>query len=690
MNNYQRPLWIHSFMKMALLLWLGLYCAAALSAQTNEELNEKELLQELASSKEDIKRVLNLRELAEYYLGPKTDTSLILIKEALDLSEKINSDKGKINSLYTMGKVFVYMGNYTRGLGLYFQSLELSEQNKEPEWIVNNLSNIGEVYGYQGDYQQALHYFFKGTPIAQKNHLNGRLAWFYMNIGKTYESLNRLDSARLYTLKSYELVRQVKDDYLTGKILYSLGVIYSKTGDPPRAMKFYRLSMLESDKVLDYAITCDASLGMATLLSNAGNKDSALYYARLSLAMANKADFLLQKLNASAFLASYFKEKKMFDSAFAYIENSVTLKDSLLSKEKISEFQKISFSEQLRQQESLQARVQYRNRIKMFVLLGGLSALLAVSIILWRNIRLKQKANILLTAQKSEIDKQKDKIETSYGELKSAQAQLIQSEKMASLGELTAGIAHEIQNPLNFVNNFSEVSAELMGEMEDEINKGNHKDVKNIASDIKQNLEKIIHHGKRAESIVKGMLQHSRNSTGKKESTDINALADEYLRLSWHGLRAKDKSFNAILQTEFDPHIGQINIIPQDMGRVLLNLYNNAFYSVNEKKKQSARGDSPDKYEPMVTVTTKALKSPLTGGNSGIEISVKDNGHGIPQKVVDKIFQPFFTTKPTGQGTGLGLSLSYDIIKAHGGEIKVDTKEGDHTVFIITLPFHSK
>ncbi len=257
--------------------------------------------------------------------------------------------------------------------------------------------------------------------------------------------------------------------------------------------------------------------------------------------------------------------------------------------------------------------------------------------------------------------KSKTKIEKAYTELKSTQAQLIQSEKMASLGELTAGIAHEIQNPLNFVNNFSIVNNELIEEFKSQKSKLKSEEQDEILNDIFQNNEKINHHGKRADAIVKGMLQHSRTSSGQKEPTDINKLADEYLRLSYHGLRAKDKSFNADFTTDFDESIGKINIIPQDIGRVLLNLYNNAFYAVAEKKKQE-----PEGYEPTVSVTTKKR-------GDRIELTVSDNGNGIPQNIVDKIFQPFFTTKPTGQGTGLGLSLTYDIIKAHGGEIKVGT-----------------
>ena len=279
------------------------------------------------------------------------------------------------------------------------------------------------------------------------------------------------------------------------------------------------------------------------------------------------------------------------------------------------------------------------------------------------------------------LEAAKQQVENTLQELRSTQKQLIQSEKMASLGELTAGIAHEIQNPLNFVNNFSEVNKELIEELKSKNEKLKIEDeeVNQLINDLKENSEKINQHGKRADAIVKGMLQHSRKNSGQKEPTDINALVDEYVRLSYHGLRAKDKSFNADFKTDLDSSIGKINIVPQDIGRVILNLINNAFYAVNENRKKLGEG-----YKPIVQVTTHSLS--FGEGRGEVKISVKDNGNGIPQNIVDKIFQPFFTTKPTGSGTGLGLSLSYDIIKAHGGEIKVQTKEGEGSEFIIQLP----
>ncbi|MCW3114031.1 MAG: histidine kinase [Segetibacter sp.] len=279
-----------------------------------------------------------------------------------------------------------------------------------------------------------------------------------------------------------------------------------------------------------------------------------------------------------------------------------------------------------------------------------------------------------------ELSHQKDELQKSLQQLNSTQLQLVQKEKMASLGELTAGIAHEIQNPLNFVNNFSEISFELSEELQKELKNCDREDAITLAELIQQNLQKINYHGKRADSIVKGMLEHSRVNTGQKESTDINILTEESLQLSYHGIKAKDKLFNASLETHFDGSIGKIKVIPQDIGRVLLNLFNNAFYAVAEKKRQQVAG-----FEPLVSVSTSLTK--INGGN-GVTISVKDNGSGIPQKILDKVFQPFFTTKPTGEGTGLGLSLSYDIIKAHGGELKVQTKEGEFTEFVIELPIN--
>jgi signal transduction histidine kinase len=301
-----------------------------------------------------------------------------------------------------------------------------------------------------------------------------------------------------------------------------------------------------------------------------------------------------------------------------------------------------------------------------------------------RTEKVKRTTAILLEETIEELEQKRKAVEEtnaalekSMEELKAAQNQLIHSEKMASLGELTAGIAHEIQNPLNFVNNFSEVSVDLVDELHEEMENDDLEEVKAIAGDLKQNLEKIVHHGKRASGIVKGMLEHSRAGSGEKAPTDLNALADEYLRLAYHGLRAKEKFFNADFRLETDHSLPHVSVIPQDIGRVLLNLINNAFYAVHEKSKENIK-----EYKPEVVITTQK-------SDNKIEIYIKDNGNGIPEDIKEKIFQPFFTTKPTGEGTGLGLSLSYDIItKGHGGKLKVDSIEDKGSTFIVQIPIN--
>jgi signal transduction histidine kinase len=467
------------------------------------------------------------------------------------------------------------------------------------------------------------------------------------SIGVAYEQLNILDSALFFHEQAYQVLTRIKSMDITRSplralILRHLGNVQYHLGNYDKALNHY-LEVISSNDLLNIS---GSQFQIAEYFFNINNGHRS--FQKTSV------------LAASRILAKLYKQKNRLDSAYYYHEISLEMNDSLFGPEKTHKLQLLAINEQQRQQEIRQERESLKNKIRIYILLAAVGVFLLLAIIFYRNNRQKQRTNKIL--------------EDTLGNLRSTQSQLIQSEKMASLGEMTAGIAHEIQNPLNFVNNFSEVNDELLKELNAEADKGNLEEVKAIAKDITFNSEKINHHGKRADAIVKGMLQHSRSSSGIKEPTDINALTDEYLRLAYHGLRAKDKSFNASVKTDFDNGIGKINIIPQDIGRVILNLINNAFYTVDEKKKLNQ-----NRYEPTVSVSTKKT-------NGKVEIKVSDNGNGIPQKVLDKIFQPFFTTKPTGQGTGLGLSLSYDIIKAHGGELKVETKEGEGAEFIVILP----
>jgi signal transduction histidine kinase len=398
-------------------------------------------------------------------------------------------------------------------------------------------------------------------------------------------------------------------------------------------------------------------------------KDSSLFYSKRTVGVLNsfKANYIGW---AYLTLSQSYELRNEIDSAYKYLGLAFAGIDSNYMGEikNKSEFQKQLFQNQMRVKELDQEKASYQSKIRTNILLGGLFTLLVVAIILFRNNRQKQKANRLIAQQKG-------KVESTLSELRSTQSQLIQSEKMASLGELTAGIAHEIQNPLNFVNNFSELSNELIDDMQEEMEKGNAVEARQIAADIRGNLEKINQHGKRADAIVKNMLQHSRASSSEKEPTDINALADEYIRLAYHGYRAKEKLFNAAMEMDFDPGLEKVMVVPQDIGRVLLNLYNNAFYAVDRKAKAGIAG-----YLPTIAVRTRRLGQELS-------IEVQDNGDGIPDAIRDKIFQPFFTTKPTGQGTGLGLSLSYDIItKGHGGQMTAESREGEGTIVRVTLP----
>jgi two-component system NtrC family sensor kinase len=402
--------------------------------------------------------------------------------------------------------------------------------------------------------------------------------------------------------------------------------------------------------------------------------DSAYFYARYLLDTLSSLGFSNFEVDLGVAYKNIYEcfnlmNKK--DSAFKYAQLALKVQDSLNSirNKNLAEFQQLLLSENRR----IEALDDERNeKVSRWTNIGAISFALLIgliAILLYRNVRQSRLANASLIEQK-------EKLQLTLDQLKSTQSQLVQSEKMASLGELTSGIAHEIQNPLNFVNNFAEVNTELIDELETEANKGNLEEVKLLAKDIKENESKINFHGKRADAIVKSMLQHSRKSSGQKELTDINALCDEYLRLSYHGLRAKDKSFNAEFDTQYDTTLAPINVVPQDIGRVILNLINNGFYAVNERQKK----DKDSGYKPRVTLTTRQE------GNQ-VVIEVADNGTGMPDQVKEKIFQPFFTTKPTGEGTGLGLSLSYDIVtKGHGGGINVSTKANHGTVITIQLP----
>jgi signal transduction histidine kinase len=497
-----------------------------------------------------------------------------------------------------------------------------------------------------------------------------------MNLGDVYLELNRVDSALIMEKNAEKIFKNTGAKKYLAVVYLHLATIYSKKGDKILELQYYRKALTSSLGQNNLAAFSSSCYYLANYYLALKQPDSSLYYSKKTLEL-DRALRYKNVGNAYKILYKSYELKNNKDSAYKYLGLAFAAHDSADTETlaSLTNFQKLSFNNQLRLNDLEKEKELIQTKIRTYVLLAVVVVFILLTIIFYRNYRQKRKANHLLHEQKEEIEAQRDELGRAFEELKVTQNQLVQREKMASLGELTAGIAHEIQNPLNFVNNFSEVSAELLEEMDAELNKGDIAEAKAIGADLKQNIEKINHHGKRADFIVKGMLEHSRTSKSEKQLTDLNVLCDEFLKLSYHGLRAKDKSFNAELVTHFEENLPKANVSQQDMGRVMVNLFNNAFYAVRQKVKTAGDG-----YKPEVTVTTSK-------NNGELLISVKDNGNGIPDAIKDKIMQPFFTTKPTGEGTGLGLSLSYDIVvKGHGGSISVESKQGDGSEFVVSLP----
>ena len=639
---------------------------------------------ELSKPKDDTGTVLILADLGYYYRYQNFDTAMAYSQQALLLAQKIKFLRGESLAYQMVGLISRYKGDYSRALQKFYKSLQISEENNYRNEMALCVMRIGGVFNDLGQHAKAVSFYHKSIQITGSENLVRSNALSWIQLGNAYEKLNQLDSASYYEIKAYNNLNLISD--LTADVCRNMGAIEIKNGNRSLALRYFRESLDAAEYLKDYWVASLTYAEIAYMYKDEGRTDSSIYYAKKGLEYAQNASSPKGVLTCSNILAEMFEPTNPVE-ALRYYKIASKVKEGMFGAGNLQAIQELVAQEDARQQEIATAKAAYQSQLKQYGLLASLGVFLLIAVLLYRNNLNRKKANKLLQQQKTEVEVQKKNAEQALTELQTTQKQLIQSEKMASLGELTAGIAHEIQNPLNFVNNFSEINQELLAEMKDEMSKGNIDDAKEIANDVIANEEKINHHGKRADAIVKGMLLHNSSGSGKKEPTNVNALADEYLRLAYHGLRAKDKSFNATMKTDFDETIGDINIIPQDIGRVILNLITNAFYAVNEKKK--ATNLKGENYEPTVSINTKK-------SGDKVLISVSDNGNGIPQKILDKIFQPFFTTKPTGEGTGLGLSLSYDIVKANGGELRVETKIAEGistaasaqagTTFIILLP----
>ncbi|GAB2532685.1 sensor histidine kinase [Spirosoma aerophilum] len=598
--------------------------------------------------------------------------------QGFNLAKRIRYNNGIIRCGNQLGYALAHQ-EYYRAIPVIIDTKRAAELSKDKKGLATALFCLGYAYS-KFDSEKGLPYYFQVKNLIEKEGVSEDLSPD-INIGLNYiNKKDKLDSALFYINKSYQHAQKSKSaPYSPIQHLRHIGRVYHKMGKLDTAISYFRQA-IASTAYQEEPGFCDRY--MALIFKDKNQPDSAKIYAKRSLDAMQIAKTNFQLIETLTLLCDLYRKENPAKS-LQYLLLANATKDSLFSQDRIRQLDNLAFEEQEREK-STKRRIEahqseFENKVKIYVLLGVLVGLSILALLLYRNNKNKHKANQLLHRQKQEIDLQRDKAEKALTELKSTQTQLIQKEKMASLGELTAGIAHEIQNPLNFVNNFSEVSTELVTELEDELQKP-HRDADleaELLGDLKQNLQKINHHGQRASSIVRGMLEHSRTSTGERRPTELNALAEEYLRLSYHGNRARNKDLNYELVTNFDARLGAIEVMPQELGRVLLNLFNNAFYALSKRTMTVAADET---YVPTVWVSTHRLER-------SVEIRIKDNGTGIPESVKAKIFQPFFTTKPTGEGTGLGLSLSYDIVtKGHSGTMSVESKEGEGTEFVIQLP----
>jgi two-component system, NtrC family, sensor kinase len=648
-------------MKYRLLISFFLFIAPlAVGAQQYLEGLQKQL-QEAES---DSAKVLALAKLAEYYGFIRADSNMYYAQQGLDLADKQNDLYGKCAVQRSIFWAYNSQGNYPKALEIAFSNLKIAEQLRYHRLSSMALAHqiIGLANREMEDYGNAMIHL-RQSILLQKESGEILEDYFssYSSLAAIFLKSNQLDSALWYAKIGYGLS---PNSGLTSALV---GNVYEAMGRKQQAREYYAIGIQAAKGRNNIYLQARLYNNLANFFYKTGGLDSSIYYAGVSLQLCQKYHYGEFALDASKILMRSFEIHNQPDSALKYVKVMLAAKDSIFSQARIQQTLLLDIEDKQRRQDIESAKEKYQNQLRLYGLIGLIGVFIIIAAVLYRNNIQRKKTNRLLNTQKQEL-------ESTLIELRSAQKQLIQSEKMASLGELTAGIAHEIQNPLNFVNNFSEVNKELIDEASAANEAGRVNEVKDLLSGMRENENKISRHGRKADAIVKSMLQHSRETRGQKELTDINFLADEYLKLSYHEWRAKEKAFNATIRTEFDTDIDKLNLVRQDIGRVLLNLYNNAFFAVTEKKKTQPQG-----YEPNISVRTRKF------GNK-IQISVNDNGIGISSKILDKIFQPFFTTKPAGQGAGLGLSLSYDIIKAVNGELKVETKEGQYTEFIVEIP----
>jgi two-component system NtrC family sensor kinase len=608
-----------------------------------------------------------------YGMQSKYDSSMIAYKKSIAFALRTHDNKVLNRAYQNIAISYQMLSNYSQALFYFQKALAFSEEKNDLNSQSYIWLNMGLTYNLMDDLSRAEQALNKAVILAKKEKIRNVEMYAYSNLAVTYSKKKQTKRAYDYAMKAVAIGRETGDLGITAA---SLSKAVNALADMGKLKQAYRLG-LQALGVADsskqpYNIF-QVYVTMGNVLKRQGLYRQAINYLERGF-VAMKGSDIVDESNGAAYadLSACYEQTGDYKKALQAYKRSSEITDSIRSVQNVRKATELNMNYEFDRKQQLQ-RVEKEkqdaaNKVKQVILFAGLILFVLLFIVSVIAYGIKQKANQLLKNRK-------EALESTLLKLKSTQKQLVQSEKMASLGELTAGIAHEIQNPLNFINNFSEVSMELADEISTQPALMANADALSLAVDIKLNLGRILYHGRRADSIVKGMLQHSNADSAERQPVNLNALADEYLRLSYHGLRAKDKSFNSAIATDFSPDLPKVNLSPQEIGRVLLNIYNNAFYAVKQKVKVA-----DNTYKPLVEVSTRLMAN-------AVEIRIKDNGTGIPEAVKEKIFQPFFTTKPTGEGSGLGLSLSFDIInKGYGGNVGVNSQDGEFTEFIISLP----
>nr|WP_287939438.1 ATP-binding protein [Algoriphagus sp.] len=631
-------------------------------------------------------------KLGTYYLLEDRDSSSFYLDKALPIAVNLNLKLDEASILNAMGIILMQQEKFSKSLELYLKSINILKDPDIEKTIWNlppgqtptkarmlELSKsydlIGLLNAYTGNWSENIKNQKKNYREAEKYALAAedtvQIATINFHMGIAYLNEGKLDSAFKLISEAISTFSILKDLSMEGRALKYLGDTYSKMGNLDLAATTLQKSRALLLKTNDYVHLGLTYISLNRAYTDLKKYDSAFYYAKEGLKLFEKRKDPVGKKDVYNLIASYFDRQGITDSASVYLKLAKSLSDSLNTEERknLLEFHDVVIEEQKKLENLERESILTRSRTITYNMIAGLVILSLIGLILYRNNKKEKKAKIIL--------------ENALNELKSTQAQLIQQEKLASLGQLTAGIAHEIKNPLNFVNNFSEVSVDLIGETLEEMEKGEKRDhtlIRDNLEDLQSNLRKIREHGARANTIVTSMLQHSRGSSGKKEPTDLNVFIKESVNLSYHGMRAGKNPINVEINLDLDPKIHETPLIKEDFSRVIINLCNNAFDAMRSKTLQGFETlGGLELYQPKLTVRTKSE-------NDHMLILIEDNGPGIPEEIKEKILQPFFTTKKGTEGTGLGLSIAHDIVKAHGGELKVKTKEGEGTEFIIQLP----